>query len=130
MDSHTFMLDMLHSCTSVVCTYRCRVFLKNTLYGCCSLMIFVGKKSYKRHWTSFLKKCSFFFNFLFIYLFFLCTKGTLRSGRVEDNKIMFTRHLQLPQSYIQAILNIDKTDCMISLITMHILNARCICWQQ
>ena len=69
------------------------------------------------------------FNF-FVYFFFLCTKGTLRSGRVEDNKIMFTRHLQLPQSYIQAILNIDKTDCMISLITMHILNARCICWQQ
>ena len=66
---------------------------------------------------------------MFIF-FFLCTKGTLRSGRVEDNKIMFTRHLQLPQSYIQAILNIDKTDCMISLITMHILNARCICWQQ
>ena len=65
-----------------------------------------------------------------MFIFFLCTKGTLRSGRVEDNKIMFTRHLQLPQSYIQAILNIDKTDCMISLITMHILNARCICWQQ
>ena len=96
-------------------------------------MIFVGKKKKATKGTElqFLNKCFFFliFNF-FVYFFFLCTKGTLRSGRVEDNKIMFTRHLQLPQSYIQAILNIDKTDCMISLITMHILNARCICWQQ
>ena len=94
-------------------------------------MIFVGKKkATKGTELQFLNKCFFFQFLIFLFIFFLCTKGTLRSGRVEDNKIMFTRHLQLPQSYIQAILNIDKTDCMISLITMHILNACCICWQQ
>ena len=61
IDSHTLMLDMLHSCTSVVCTYRCRVFLKNTLYGCCSLMIFVGKKKAIRGTElQFLKKLVFF----------------------------------------------------------------------
>ena len=30
MDNHTLMLDMLHSYASFVCTYRCRVFFKNT----------------------------------------------------------------------------------------------------
>ena len=37
---------------------------------------------------------------------FLCTQGTLQGGRVEDHRMMFTRHLHLPQSYIQAKLYI------------------------
>ena len=31
-------------------------------------------------------------------------QGTLQGGRVEDNRMMFTRHLHLPQSHIQAKL--------------------------
>ena len=61
---------------------------------------------------------------------FLCTQGTLQGGRVEDHRIMFTRHLHLPQSYVQATLYIYKTGYMKSLITVHILYASCICWQQ
>ena len=37
---------------------------------------------------------------------FLCTQGTLQGGRVEDHRMMFTRHLHLPQSRIQAKLYI------------------------
>ena len=37
---------------------------------------------------------------------FLCTQGTLQGGRVEDHRMMFTRHLHLPQSHIQAKLYI------------------------
>ena len=36
----------------------------------------------------------------------LCTQGTLQGGRVEDHRMMFTRHLHLPQSHIQAKLYI------------------------
>ena len=46
---------------------------------------------------------------------FLCTQGTLQGGRVEDHRLMFTRHLHSPQLYIQAILYIYKTDYMMSL---------------
>ena len=35
---------------------------------------------------------------------FLCTRDTLQGGRVEDYRMMFTGHLHLLQSYIQAIL--------------------------
>ena len=35
---------------------------------------------------------------------FLCTRDILQGGRVEDYRMMFTRHLHLLQSYIQAIL--------------------------
>ena len=49
-DNHTLMLDMLHSDMSVVCTYHndCRgVFRENFFWcGCCSLLIFVAKKSW------------------------------------------------------------------------------------
>ena len=37
--------------------------------------------------------------------------------------------LQL-QSHIQALLYIYNTDYMMSLITVHILHASCICWLQ
>ena len=37
--------------------------------------------------------------------------------------------LQL-QSHIQALLYIYNTDYMMSLITVHILHAPCICWLQ
>ena len=43
----------------------------------------------------------------------LCTQGTLLGGRVKDHRMMFTKHLHLQQSYIQAILYIYKTDYMI-----------------
>ena len=33
---------------------------------------------------------------------FLCTQGTLQGERVEDHRMMFTRHLHLLQSHIQA----------------------------
>ena len=61
---------------------------------------------------------------------FLCTQGTLQGGRLEDHRMMFTRHLHLTQSYVQAILYIYKTDYMKSLITVHILYAPRICWQK
>ena len=80
---------MLHSYMSVVCTYHCRGVFKNIFgCGCCSLLIFVAKKASKG-----------------TELQFLCTQSTLQGGRVEDHRMMFTRHLHLPQSYIQAILN-------------------------
>ena len=34
--------------------------------------------------------------------------------------MMFTGHLCLPQSYIQAVLYIYKTDYMIPLVTVHV----------
>ena len=48
-DNHTLMLDMLHSNMSVVCTYTTveMSFMKNIFWcGCCSLLIFVAKKSW------------------------------------------------------------------------------------
>ena len=67
--------------------------------GCCSLLIFVAKKATKG-----------------TELQFLCTQGTLQGGRVEDHRLMFTRHLFPPQFHIQAILYIYKTDYIMSLI--------------
>ena len=63
--------------------------------GCCSLWTFVAKKATKG-----------------TELQFLCTQGTLQGGKVEDHRMMFTNHLHLPQSYIQAILYICKADYM------------------
>ena len=73
-------------------------FMKNIFWcGCCSLLIFVAKKAGKG-----------------TELQFLCTQGTLQGGRVEDHRLMFTRHLHSPQLYIQAILYIFKTDYLMS----------------
>ena len=99
IDNHTLMLNMLHSNMSGMCTYYCRgVFKKIFWCGCCSVLIVVAKKA---------------------------TKGILQGERVEDHKMMFTRHLHLPQSYIQAILYIYKTDYMMSL-TLSTLTSVCI----
>ena len=76
--------------------------------GCCSLLIFVAKKAGKGTEVQ-----------------FLCTEGTLQGGRVEDHKLMFTRHLHPPQLYIQAILYIYKTDYIMSL-TLYTLTPACI----
>ena len=109
-DNHTLMLDMLHSNMSVVCTYHCRgVFHENIFWcGCCSLLIFVAETDTEG-----------------TELQFLCTQGTLQGGRVEDHRLMFTRHLHSPQLYIQAILYIYKTDYMMSL-TLYTLTSVCI----
>ena len=83
--------------------------MKNTVWcDCCSLLIFVAKKAHKG-----------------TELQFLCTQGTLQGGRVEDHRLMFTRHLHLPQLYVQAILFIYKTDYMMS-FTHYTLISACI----
>ena len=90
--------------------------------SCCSLLIFVAKNAGKGTEVQ-----------------FVCTKSTLKGGRVEDHRLMFTRHLHPPQLYIQAILYIYKTDYMMSL-TLYTLTSVCIfsilfyihflmCWQ-
>ena len=123
IDNHTSVPDMFHSNMSVVCTCHCRGVFKNIFwYGCCSLLIFVAKKATKG-----------------TELQFLCTQGTLQGGRVEDHRLMFTRHLHSPQLYIQAILYIYKTDYLMPL-TLYTLTSVCIfsilfsihflmCWQ-
>ena len=74
------MLGILHSYISVVCTYHCRgVFKKYLLAWLLFLLIFVAKKATKG-----------------TELQFLCIQGTLQAGRVEDHRMMFTRHLHLP----------------------------------
>ena len=111
IDIHTLMLNMLHSNMSVtvMCTYYCGgVFKKIFWCGCCSVLIVVAKKATKG-----------------TELQFLCAQGILQGERVEDHKMMFTRHLHLPQSYIQAILYIYKTDYMMSL-TLSTLTSVCI----
>ena len=114
INNYTLTLDTLHSCMSVLYTYQWRGVLRNIFwYGCYSLLIFVAKKVAKGS-----------------ELQFLCTQGTLQGGRLEDHRMMFTRHLHLTQSYVQAILYIYKTDYMKSLITVHILYAPRICWQK
>ena len=45
--------------------------------GCCSFLIFIAKKAGKG-----------------TELQFLSTQGTLQDGRVEDHRLMFTRHLR------------------------------------
>ena len=76
--------------------------------GCCSLLIFVAKNAGKGTEVQ-----------------FLWTQGTLQGGRVEDHRLMFTRHLHRPQLYIQVILYIYKTDYMMSL-TLYTLTSVCI----
>ena len=84
IDNHTLMLDMLHSNMSVMCTYHCRGVFKN-IFWCCSLLIFVAKKPAKG-----------------TELQFLCTQGTLQGGRVEDHRMMCTRHLHLITTIIYS----------------------------
>ena len=109
-DNHTSMLDMLHSNISVVRTNHCRdVFHEKYFWcGCRSLLIFVAKKVGEG-----------------TELQFLCIRGTLQGGWVENHRLMFTRQLQLPQLYIQAILYIYKTDYTMSL-TLFTLTSVCI----
>ena len=70
---------------------------------------------------------------------FFVTQGNLHGGRVEDHRMMFTWHLFLMQSYIQAVLYIYITDYMMSL-TLYTPISECIfsklfsiyflmCWQ-
>ena len=70
---------------------------------------------------------------------FFVTQGNLQGGRVEDHRMMFTWHLYLMQSYIQAVLYIYITDYMMSL-TLYTPMSECIfsilfsiyflmCWQ-
>ena len=111
IDIHTLMLDMLHSnnCQLYV-LINVEVYLKDFFWcGCCFFFYLCSHKSYQRHWTS-----------------ILCTQGTLQGGCVEDHRMMFSRHLHLPQLYMQAILYIYKTDYMISL-TLNTLTSVCIC---
>ena len=46
---------------------------------------------------------------------FFATQGNLKGGRVEDHRMMFSWHLYLMQSYIQAVLYINITDYTMSL---------------
>ena len=96
------MPGMFHSNMSVVCTCHCRGVFKNIFwYGCCSLLIFVAKKVTKG-----------------TELQFLCTQGTLLGGKVEDHRMMFTRHLHLVESYIQAVLYIYDYMMSLTLYTL------------
>ena len=84
-------------------------FMKNIFWcGRRSLLIFVAKKFGKG-----------------TELQFLCIQGTLQGGWVEDHRLMFTRQLQLPQLFIQAILYTHKTDYTMSL-TLFTLTSVCI----
>ena len=56
---------------------------------------------------------------------FFFTQGNLQGGRVEDHRMMFTWHLYLMQSYIQAVLYIYITDYMMSL-TLYTPISECI----
>ena len=92
IDNYTLILDMLHSYMSVVCTYHCRGVLNFFLRrGCCSLLIFVTKTVTKGS-----------------ELQYLCAQGTLQSRRVEDDRMMFIRHLiaLTPIIYLSNTLHI------------------------
>ena len=56
---------------------------------------------------------------------FFVTQGNLQGGRVEDHRMMFTWHLYLMQSYIQAVLYIYITDYMMYL-TLYTPISECI----
>ena len=112
-DNHTLHYNAwhAHSNMSVVCTYHCRgVFHEK--YFLVWQLFFVDLCSQKKAGKG-------------TKLQFLCTQGTLQGGRVEDHRLMFTRHLHSPQIYIQAILYMYKTDYMMSL-THYTLISVCI----
>ena len=84
IESHTLMLVMLHSNMSVLCTYLYIGALKKIFWcGFCSLLIFLAKKATKG-----------------TELQFLCTQGTLKGGRVEDHRMMFTIGTCIHHNYI------------------------------
>ena len=84
IDSHTLMLVMLHSNMSVLCTYLyIGAFKKIFWCGFCSLLIFLAKKATKG-----------------TELQFLCTQGTLKGGRVENHRMMFTIGTCIHHNYI------------------------------
>ena len=105
-----YLTCFTHTCQLCIPGYHCRGVFKNIFWYACSLLIFVAKQATKS-----------------TELQFLCTQGNLRGGRIGDHRMTFTKHLHLLQSYIQAILYIYKTDCMMSLITVHISYAPRIC---
>ena len=85
--------------------------------------------------------CTYHCRGVFKKVFFFVTQGNLQGGRVEDHRMMFTWHLYLMQSYIQAVLYIYMyiTDYMMSL-TLYTSISECIlsklfsiyflmCWQ-
>ena len=59
-----------------------------------------------------------------IFWYFCCSLLIFMAKKATEGT-----ELQL-QSHIQALLYIYNTDYMMSLITVHILHAPCICWQQ
>ena len=93
------MLDMLNLDMLVVRTHNhCRSVSKKIFWcSCCSLLIFVAKKATIKA--------------IFLYQ----GSVTLQGERVEDDRMMFIRHLHLLQSHIQVKLYIYRTDHMMSL---------------
>ena len=84
IDSHTLMLVMLHSNMSILCTYLyIGAFKKIFWCGFCSLLIFLAKNDTKG-----------------TELQFLCTQGTLKGGRVEDHRMIFTIGTCIHHNYI------------------------------
>ena len=69
--------------------------------------------------------CTYHCRGVFKKVFFYFTKDNLQSGRVEDHGMMFTWHLYVLQSYIQAVLYIYITDYMMSL-TLNTAISECI----
>ena len=68
--------------------------------------------------------CTYHCTGVFKNIFFF-TPGSLQVGRVEDHRMMFTWHLYLLQSYIQAVLYICIADYMMS-FTLYTLISECI----
>ena len=83
--------------------------------------------------------CTYHCRDVFKKVFFFVTQGNLQGRRVEDHRMMFTWHLYLMQSCIQAVFYIYITDYMMSL-TLYTPISECIfsklfsiyflmCWQ-
>ena len=65
--------------------------------------------------------------------FFFFTQGNLQGGRVKEHRMMFTWHLYLLQSFIQAVLYLITWCLSHPNIRMHILHTVLLyfqtCWQ-
>ena len=70
MDNHTLMLDMLHSYASFVCTYRCRVFFKNTFVWLLFFDDLCRKKKKATRGTELQLLKNFFFFFIYLFIYF------------------------------------------------------------